>query len=388
MRAIILAAGEGMRLRPLTNSKPKVMIPVANRPILEYVVEALVKNKVKDITIVAGYRREVVQSYFEDGRRFDCKIKYVFQDSPIGTAHALSLAFDGPGESLVLGGDNIIDGDLVGAITSEGEGLRLAIAHSDNPAKYGVVQLSGKYVKSLEEKPREAKSDLVNAGVYVIPQGFRNLLNEAVKNGVHQLPDVIQAAIDNGEKVMGVKTAAGAWMDAVYPWDILNINAKILAREAPDEKKGSVIKGKAAIIRPTADVRGPTIVGDGSIIEANTVVYPSSAIGKNVTIGPACVIENSVIMDDAEIGPGSIIKNSVISSGVRTGPRFTAISGLADFKAQDGFYTLSDFGCVVGEDVVIGGNVSLEPGVVVGSRSTIRSNVNLSRSIPDSARVE
>ena len=116
MKAVILAAGEGMRLRPLTVSEPKVMIPVANRPILEYVVEALVGNDIEDIVIVVGYRKERIMSHFEDGKKFGAKIEYVVQEKQLGNAHALACAKDRLSEDfVVLPGDNIVDKRASGA---------------------------------------------------------------------------------------------------------------------------------------------------------------------------------------------------------------------------------------------------------------------------------
>ena len=134
MKAVVLAAGEGMRLRPLTVSEPKVMIPVANRPILEHVVDALVKNDVHDIVMVVGYRKERIMSHFEDGRRFGARIEYVVQEKQLGNGHALFSARDRlSGEFMVLSGDNIVDRRAVGDLLKAGSCPSALVVESENP---------------------------------------------------------------------------------------------------------------------------------------------------------------------------------------------------------------------------------------------------------------
>ncbi len=135
MKAVILAAGEGMRLRPLTASEPKVMIPVANRPILEYVVDALVKNDVREIVMVVGYRKERIMSHFEDGKKFGARIDYVVQEKQLGNGHALLSAKDRlSGEFMVLSGDNIVDRRAVGDLLRAGSCPSALVVESENPS--------------------------------------------------------------------------------------------------------------------------------------------------------------------------------------------------------------------------------------------------------------
>ena len=167
MKAVILAAGEGTRLRPFTVSKPKVMIPIANHPIMEYAIEALSQNGVKDIVIVVGYRKESIMSYFEEGRRFGVDIEYVNQQKPLGTAHALLQAEkEIDSDFLVLPGDNLIDPKEVSNLMESESQNSLLIAESDIPSKYGVVFMEKGIVTKIVEKPMENLSALISTGIY------------------------------------------------------------------------------------------------------------------------------------------------------------------------------------------------------------------------------
>ena len=153
MKAVILAAGEGTRLRPFTTSEPKPMICIANRPILEYAIEALAKNGITEITIVVGYKKERIMTHFRDGKDLGVKISYVEQKKRVakaGTAYALSMVKGKvKGDFLLLPGDNIISPSLIGDLLMKKGKYRIVITESETPSKYGVVELSGGSVKSI-----------------------------------------------------------------------------------------------------------------------------------------------------------------------------------------------------------------------------------------------
>lgn len=391
MRAVILAAGEGARLRPLTHSLPKPMLRVANRPIVGYAVEALVQNGVTDITVVAGYRREKLQSYFEDGHRFGARIQYVFQDLLLGTAHALAQVDFRQDDVLVMGGDNVVDARLVKDLLAARDGLRLAVQRSETPSKYGVVTLDKDRVARLEEKPHDYQSEIVNTGVYYLPKGFHGQLTERVRRGIGGLSLVLQDLIAAGTRVAAVQSD-GLWMDAVYPWNLLGLNDALVRRATHGAERlepGAPPRaGAGTTVRPTASVVGPALLGAGCLIESGVSIGPTTSIGDNVTIGANSVVENSLLMDDVRIGPGSILRNCILAEGVAVGPRFTALSGACDFRAEDGWHALRDFGAVVGSDVHVGGNVTLEPGVTVGAGARIASGAWLRRPVDAGALVQ
>jgi len=357
MRAILLAAGEGSRLRPFTVDKPKPMIRAGNRPIAQLAVEALVANGVKDITFVVGYHREKVQSYFGVGRKFGANISYAFQEVLSGTASALATAPAPTGPFLVLGGDNVVEPSLIKSALSSGDGPAVVVHRSSNPSRYGVVTLDGSRVARIEEKPREPRSDWVNTGVYRLPASFHELTRKAIAQGAVGIPDVLQLAISKGTPIEAVKST-DLWADAVYPWDLLRMHADLVRGAQP---------------KPITNVaiESGVLLGQDSAIGPWTLLGAGTCVGGNVEIGANSVIENCVIYDDVQIGPGAILRNTIIGEGSRIGPRFTALSGACDIQTADGWHHLDDFGSVIGVDAAIGGRVTLEPGTILGNRTRV-----------------
>ena len=391
MRAVVLAAGEGARLRPLTEALPKPMLRVANRPIAQFAVEALVANGITDITFVAGYRKEKLQSYFEDGKRFGAKIDYVFQEVLLGTAHALAQVDLHDDEAVVMGGDNVVDARLIKDLLNGKDAPRLVVHRSSSPSKYGVVTLDRGRVARIQEKPLDYRSETVNTGVYYFPKGFQKDLQERVRRGIGGLSLVLQDLIESSVKV-GAVPSEGLWMDAVYPWDLLSLNEALVRRAIREaglpDPPGPVQLGKGTTVRRTASIVGPALLGEGCLVESGVALGPTTSIGDNVSLGANCVVENSVLMDDVRVGPGSILRNSILAEGVTVGPRFTALSGACDFHAEDGWHSLEDFGCVIGNDARLGGNVTIEPGLTVGAGATVGSGAWLRRSVGQGAAVQ
>ena len=194
MKAVILAAGEGARMGPFTASSPKVMIPVGNRPLLEYVVAALVENGVRDLFFVVGYRRERIQSHFQDGKAFGAHIVYVTQTKQLGTAHAIWEArahLDEP--FLVLNGSNMVDGRAVADLLEASSRPAVLITQSERPLSYGVVTVQGKNLVAITEKPTEIISNLINTGAYALDSRIFNEIEALAKEGKHDLPSAVSA---------------------------------------------------------------------------------------------------------------------------------------------------------------------------------------------------
>lgn len=379
MRAVVLAAGEGSRLRPLTLTKPKVMIKAGNKPLLQYAIEALAQNGISHVTIVVGYHRERVQAHFGDGGRFGLKIDYAFQESLLGTAHALAQVALYDEDLLVLGGDNVVDAELIADVLRDRSRLTLVAKHSNNPTKYGVLTLKGDLVAHIEEQPLYATSEFVNTGVYYLPKGTLEKVQRSVKEGIGGLTAFIQHLIDQGDEVRAVRTN-GLWMDAVYPWDLLEVNAKLLER-------GPLADPGIGEIAPSSEFIAPVLVGADVYVGQKTVVLGPTTLGDNVTIGPGCVIENCIIQDDVQIGPGSILQNTIVGEGARIGARFTALSGPCDVRVRDGYYALSNFGAVIGEDCSLGGGVTTEPGALIGNRTRADANRTIRGTLEEGTKV-
>jgi glucose-1-phosphate thymidylyltransferase len=374
MRAIILAAGEGSRLRPLTADRPKPMIRVANKPIAQHVVEALVAHGVKDITFVVGYQKEKVQSHFQDGRRFGARVSYAFQPVLSGTADAL-LAAPRPTEPfLVLGADNLVDGALVKRILgAPGEGAALAVHACGTPGRYGVVTLEGDRIASIEEKPAQPRSGWVSTGVYRFAPEDYDRLRKLRAAGADGLPDLIQSLLSRGAPVEAVRTE-DLWADAVYPWDLLRVQAEVVRRTSP-----------ATPVVENVSIERGVMLGDEVSVGAYTTLGRNTCVGSNVVIGGHSTLENCIVLDDAQIGPYSYLKNTVIGAGAIVGPRFTAVSGACEPRTADGHHALADFGSVVGQDARVGACVTLAPGTILGNRVRVALGKTLAGTVEDGA---
>ena len=390
----MLAAGEGRRLRPFTHYMPKVMIPVGNKPILEYVIDALKENGIRRIIIVAGYRKESIMGHFGDGIKWDVEIVYAFQEKQIGTGHAFLQAkkFVTDDEMVVLSGDNIIDAKGLAALI-ENDAPSLLICESKIPSKYGVVELENGIVTSLKEKPIFAESNLISTGIYKFKKDIFDIVENFVENGKNRITDALQVFIKE-KKLKGIKLQ-GTWRDIVYPWDILDVNAEVLYElplsvagtiEKNVTIRGNVVIGEDTIIHSGSYIEGPVIIGKGCEIGPNTCIFPSTSIGNNVTIHPFSCIRNSVVMDNSTIGPYSLLSNSVVGKGCEIASRFSAIEGETKVEVENEIHEIKA-GSFMGNDCKIGANVIVEAGKIIGGKCTISSNKVVNRDVPDGSMV-
>lgn len=218
--AVVLAAGEGTRLRPLTKYRPKPMLPAANRPILEYVLDALVNVGVEDIHIVVGYKRGRVQSHFGPTYR-GRTLTYHVQEKQLGSGHTLLQAKDAiGGPFLVVNGDEVVADEMVEAVVSnhaEGRLATLAIVESEDAPEYGAVRMEDSELVEFIEKPRQKDYRLLNAGIYAFGEEFFNIVEEPPEQGGELgLPEAITRSMDQGKSIHGVRTD-GMWTKATYP---------------------------------------------------------------------------------------------------------------------------------------------------------------------------
>ncbi|MFQ5985823.1 MAG: bifunctional sugar-1-phosphate nucleotidylyltransferase/acetyltransferase [Thermoplasmata archaeon] len=395
LRAVVLAAGEGTRLGPFTRTEPKVMIPVGNRPIVEYVVQALVENGLRDIVMVVGYRKERIMTHFQDGKEWGAQIEYVTQDKQLGTAHALLQAVKLlEDEFLVLAGDNVIDGRTVGDVLQAGATPAVVITESEEPSKYGVVTLDGTRVQDIVEKPEERIGNLINTGIYQLDPSFLKEAERHGKKGVFDIPAILQQ-LARKRKLTAIPTE-GTWIDAVYPWDLIKVNA--VALQALNEQiagkveegvilRGPVALGEGSVLRAGAYVQGPVAIGEGCEVGPHATIYPSTAIGENVTIGASSVFEESLIMPDCSLGAFSYVSHSVLGRGVRSASHFSAPAEAATIQIEGEWHEVAHVGSFLGEDSVLGSGVNVMAGTIVGARTSAASGSTLRGNLPDGSRV-
>ncbi len=388
-QAVILAAGEGQRLRPFTVTKPKVMLSIAGKPILCYVVESLAQNGIRNIVLVIGYRKEQVFDYIGSGEQFGVDITYITQERQLGTAHALAQAKAvTEDEFLVLPGDNLIEADSIAKfVTTKPEAV--LVKRVDNPARYGVVTIEQGVVKGIVEKPKEARSNIINTGIYAFTKEIFSFVEAQL-----DIPDVLNSMIAQGYPIEA-KEIDGTWLDVVYPWDILSLNDAVLRQipanlggtiETGVSLKGLVSVGKDTVIRSNSYIAGPVVIGDNCDIGPNVCILPATSIGDNVIISPFTEIKNSVISSDVNIGPGCIIQDSVIDKGCVIKGHFTACSSQAEVKVDDEHHLVS-VGAMLGEGCSLGNSVVAQPGVIVGNYSQVQALKLISGRLPDRSLV-
>jgi len=225
MKAVILAAGKGERLEPLTETMPKCMLPLVGKPILEHLIEEIKKAGINEIFIVIGYKGREIRDYFVNGSRFGVKIKYVEQNKRLGTAHAIGQVKP-EGDFLALNGDTIITSEALKKLINSHKGkATLGLKRVKDPSNYGVVELDGDKVVRIVEKPREKISELANAGVYVFSPEIFKAIEKTPKSerGEYEITTSIEILINSGEEVRGIELP-DIWLDIGTPWGYLDSN--------------------------------------------------------------------------------------------------------------------------------------------------------------------
>ncbi len=396
MKAVILAAGEGTRLQPFTDTRPKVMLPICNKPIVEYVVDALSGNNVTDIVMVVGYKKDSVMRYFGGGQQWGVDIEYVEQQKQIGTGHALLQAAEHvDDEFLVVAGDNIIGAEGIARILESHVEYGLLIERSESPSKYGVVEREGRRVSAISEKPVAAKTNLVSTGVCKLQPAIFDEIRENVKQGEGSLTAAIQHLIEKGETVAAVE-GYGGWMDIVYPWNVLKVNAYALQRTTERQAgtvgrnvvlQGEVSIGEDTVIHPGCYIAGPTVIGAGCEIGPNVCIFPSTSIGSDVTVYPFTDIRYSVIMDGCRIGSHSFISHSVVGKNTRLSSHFSAMVGDSVIEIEGAFYRVTDQGSFIGDGCRIGQQVVVAPGRTIGTGCLIGPLNVMERDVPKESSV-
>ena len=383
-QAVVLAAGRGERLYPLTAKRPKVMLSVANKPVLEYVIDALSSAGITDVIMIVGYQSEKVQEYFGSGSHFGVRIKYIKQDNQLGTSHALSVASKFLTEQfLVVPGDNIIDARILSYIDDTNENAALLVSNALG-SQYGVAIVENHCIVRIIEKPPEVGTGLVSTGIFKFSNRIIPYLEEEL-----DLPAAINRFIKDGFIVSAAR-GQGTWSDAVDASDLIHINAEALNKISPKlagqveegvHISGNVSIGANTIIRSGCYLVGPVIVGDGCEIGPNSVLLPYSSLGHQVTLEAFGIVKNSIIGNSIQISSHSSINDSVILHGSSLGSFFHS-SGELQFGQLDSNRRNSTIGAILGESIRIGSHVTIEPGCTIGPDSWIGSNNVVRANIP------
>ncbi|MFT4947188.1 MAG: UDP-N-acetylglucosamine diphosphorylase/glucosamine-1-phosphate N-acetyltransferase [Natronomonas sp.] len=378
MQAVLLAAGQGTRMRPLTDSLPKPMVPVADRPLVAHAADAAVEGGVSELIVVVGYEREEITAYFGDSYR-GVPVTFVTQSEQRGTADAVRAAapeLDGP--FVVLNGDNLYDGGIERLF--EG-GPAIAAIEVEDPTSYGVLSTDGSTVTGIVEKPTDPPSNLANAGAYQFPAAAREYLDVSKsERGEYELTDVLARVIDEFD-VRAVEL--DRWLDVGRPWELLEANEwkldgldRRLAGTVADSAtiRGPVVVEGDATVEPGTVIEGPALIRSGATVGPNAYVRGRTLLGEGAKVGQSVEIKNSVVMAGSSVPHLSYVGDSVLGREVN----FGAGTNVANLRHDDGDVRVTvkgervstgrrKFGVVAGDGVKTGINTSLNPGVVLST---------------------
>ena len=411
LKAIILSAGEGSRMRPLTLTKPKTMLPVAGKPIIQYNIESLRDNGITDILLIVRYKEEIVRNYFGDGSDFGVNISYKTQKDFLGTANAISYGEDFIDDSIiVLNGDIILDDEIIHEIIKKYNYLSpdtlMLLTEVEDPSAFGVVEIENGNIKNIVEKPKreEAPSNLVNAGIYIFNKDIFDKIRETEisERGEYEITDSVSLQIEDNKKVIGHKTSKD-WIDVGRPWELIEVNEELIGKLKTEIKgtveAGAVIHGEVfldegSVIKAGVYIEGNVYIGKNCDIGPNSYIRGNTYFGDNVHVGNAVEIKNSIIMENTNVSHLSYVGDSVIGSNCNIAAgtnianlRFDNATIKTKIKNQKIDSGRRKLGAIIGDSVKTGINSSFSPGVKVGHNSTIGTGVLLYEDLPSDTRV-
>jgi UDP-N-acetylglucosamine diphosphorylase / glucose-1-phosphate thymidylyltransferase / UDP-N-acetylgalactosamine diphosphorylase / glucosamine-1-phosphate N-acetyltransferase / galactosamine-1-phosphate N-acetyltransferase len=411
LKAVVLAAGKGIRLHPITATRPKHLIKLGGKPILELCLDALKASGITEVVVVTHYMGDAIRRFFGDGEKLGLKIEYVEQAEMLGTGNAVRVV-----ESYVDDGFVLVYGDLlfapeavanvVSLFEAENPAAVMAVVPVEKPENYGIVEVAaGQKVKCIVEKPAssDAPSNLANAGIYVFSKEIFDKLKQtkASVRGEWELTDSLSLLIEEKKIVLAAEILEGDWLDVGRPWDLLEANSWVLKRmehkvygtvENGAHLVGAVTVAETARIRSGSYIEGPCFIGEGSDIGPNCYIRQSTSIGKNVRVGNACEVKNCIIMDGTHIGHLSYVGDSVVCERCN----LAAGTITANLRLDDEPVKMivknevidtgrRKLGAVLGDEVKTGINALLMPGVKVGPKSWVGANVTLNTDLPANA---
>ena len=331
MKGIILHGGYGTRLRPLTHTGPKQLLPIANKPMSQYALEDLREAGMTEIGIIIGdVYPEKVKEFYGDGAKFGVKITYIYQDKPKGIAHAISLCKDFVGNErfVVYLGDNILRKGLTSYAKKFGSSdasAMILLCEVDDPSRFGIAEFENDRIKKIVEKPKITNSNLAVIGVYFLTPKIFDIIEKLKPSwrGELEITDSLQLLMETGSTVE-YDIVTGWWKDTGTPEDILHANQLILdtigipsqfvLNEGAQVQGNNIVIGKNTSVSRDSFISGPVIIGDNCVIGPRSRIGPYVSVGNN-SILKNCDIENSIIMDSVKIDTKTHFTDSIIAAG-------------------------------------------------------------------------
>ncbi|HRI86713.1 MAG TPA: sugar phosphate nucleotidyltransferase [Candidatus Hydrogenedentes bacterium] len=377
MQAVIMAAGQSMRTYPLTLTRPKPLLKIANKPILEHQLDTL-RGLVDEVVLIVWYRKDMIESHF--GAAYNgLAIKYVYQTEQLGTGHAILQCKDViQGPFLAMNGDDLYDGaDLKRLLEVEQGALA---KHVDDPRLYGIFDVDATGCATrIVEKPVDVFSHLANVGVYKFQPDIFDILANTPKSerGEIEITSAVQTLAERG--AFRVIEMDGYWLPIGYPWHLLAANEYWLENFLEHRVEGEVsphahLNGRVyiatgAVVRSGAVIDGPVYIGPGATVGPNCFIRPCTTIGNKCKIGHAVEIKNSILFDYAAVPHLSYVGDSVIGERSNLGAGTITANFRHDGKNITAMVRGArvdsgrrKFGAIIGDDVHTGINTAIYPG--------------------------
>ncbi len=357
MKAVVLVGGEGTRLRPLTEKTVKSMVPVLNKPFLEYVINQLKEHQITEVILALCYKPYQIEDYFGNGDRFDVRLVYIIEDFPLGTAGAVKNVERYIKDSFfVLNGDIFFDLDFTEMLRFHKQKqakITIALTPVSDPTSYGVVvtEVDGKIIRFVEKPPPDKViSNMINAGVYILEPDVLEYIpsNRYFMFEYHLFPTLVK----EGKPVFGFPTY-NYWIDIGNPKKYKQLNYDLLLGKSKQVKtyiNNKVHIDKESFIHSTTRVEGPGLIGKGCVLGKEVYIKGPFVLGNNCKIGDGSTIIGSILWHNVEVGCRVVITNSIIGSGSRL---------------LDNSY--------IGDDSVLGEDVFINKEVILPKNSQISS---------------
>lgn len=352
MKAVILAGGEGTRLRPLTCNITKAMMPILNKPFLEYLIRYLKGHDIRDIILTMGYLPHSIQGYFGDGAELGVHLTYLVEEQPLGTGGAVKNAEALLDESFfVVNGDILTGIDLTAMMSRHQKAkpvVSIALTPVDDPTVYGVVETDcGGMVKRFLEKPgrEQVTTNMINAGIYILePEVLRHIPPSVPSTFERHLFPLL---LEKGEFILSYPSDA-YWIDIGTPENYVKVQHDLLLNKAPCPSDYTAQVNKNCKIHPTAEIEGPVLIGEDCVIARGARIKGPAVLGPRCEVGEDATIEGAIQWHDSKVGRKAVLRNCIVASSCHM---------------QEGCQVLDN--CVLGDNVVVEKGSKLTRGVKV-----------------------